>query len=672
MADNFLETGTVNHNFSGYGYDRVLAELNSDMRENDTKINHLRQMAENADDDAIKLKLEDEYRAALEIRQSLIDGLELIKEYPDEFPVLYAMISREDTDETLVKFELNEVLAQTDEIVTEAQDVMPKGKQLELSCELPDAGKFGIVVTPYDKAGENDQQLKARINFDSKTIDNLNQTRLKAILEFCEKKGLSVYDLTIPYKDGVIAVDEKLAELTKKFLENRKVEDVQNPGAMPDDENNFVIFDVKVDDINLDANQKSSKPKKKPITLDAIYKETVEFIENDLKKTRNRSYFEKIKEVNGIKSYVFSLYDKPNKDNEKLDGVKDKNGVFVPTYSYRLYVAQDPKTQKFSFGYAVPGGKKMDDSMAGDFVGIMKKTGVTHLRFHNISNANKGVWMMACAEKGIVPIGISINTAKAKAMVEAARKKLTTEEFVEFKYRLAEQMLENAQKKCKDKNDKYLGLSKSEFDYITDLKSARNFESFRRAYEDVLYNNVLEQIDKGSKNSEKGAAITFGSMRALRSVFDIYWGHQNETFGQRLENIRDIVSLEDANKLSAIPQSKKLYELNSEEFLLLYNTILPHHIDNAENDILQAYSRELKRKPQRADAVVLASDLFPRAKGAVNEINIILTRNGIDTLTLPLEHKGLEFTRPANLNSNSSINNAQIQPVVNQGMQHAR
>ena len=674
MASNFLETATVNHNFREYGYEKVLAELNADMEENNRKIAHLHQMAQSVSDTPTKVQLEAEYKQCLDMKASLTDGLTLIKEYPEEFPVLYSMIAREDTSQSGVKFELNEVLAHTDEIVTEAQDVMPKGKQLELTCELPDAGKFGIVVTPYDKAGENDEQFKARINFEEDTVAKLNEARLKTILEFCEKKGISVYDMTFPYKDGLVDVDEKLFELTQQFLQNRREEDAQNSGPTPEDDTQekFVMLEAEVKPLEHSANDNKPKKAKKEVTLADMIDEMTDFIENDLKKTKGFSYFVRTKNIDGLQTYVFSLYDKPNRDNEKLDGKKDKNGFHVPTYAYRLYVAQNPKTGKFSFGYATPGGKKMDDTMAGDFVGVMKKTGVTHLHFHNVSSANKGVWMMACAEKGIVPIGISLNTAKARAMVEVARKKLSTEEFVTFKYRLADQMLENAQNKCKDKSDPNFGLSKSERDFISGLKTAKNFDNFRIAYEDGLYGRVLDQIDIGSKDSEKGAATTFGSMRALKSVFDIYFGHHDKTFGQRLAEIKETLPQEEYEKLLAISPDKKMVDLSTQDFVLIYDTILDRHIQNAETDILQAYSRELKRKPRRADGIVLASDLFPRAKGAVNEINITLSRNGIDTLTLPLEHKGLEFARPDELNEIQQTNTNQQQPLINQGAQNAR
>ena len=58
MASNFLETGTLNHNFREYSFENVLAELNADMEENNKKITHLRQMAQSVTDKETKIKLE--------------------------------------------------------------------------------------------------------------------------------------------------------------------------------------------------------------------------------------------------------------------------------------------------------------------------------------------------------------------------------------------------------------------------------------------------------------------------------------------------------------------------------------------------------------------------------------------------------------------------------------
>ncbi len=661
MAKTYLETNTVYHNFRDYSYENVSAELGQELDNQRSKILEIYQMIGSVDKETQNLyaqKAEEFNRKLDKIGQSL----ELLKKYPAEFPALYAMRSRTPEDEA--HFEFREIENDESEIITESQDVLPKEKRLELVCTLDGAGEFGLSVEPYDKAGEESSQLKARINFSQKALEDLNANRLKQILEFCEKRGLSVYDLDVPMKDGVVDVDETLAVLCKQFLEERKKADSQKDS--PDIENvteqdfnllDFRVSEAPVADLAIPELQKNVKKEQKKKTLDSVYDDIVDMLEKDMHKTLGLSYFTRRKRIEGLSTYVFSIYDKSDPNNEKKDGVKDKNGIYVPTYAYRLYISQDPKTERFVFGYAMPGGKKMDDVMAGDYLAIVKKTGVTHVNFENLSSLDKGVWMMACAEKGLVPIGISINTAKAKAMVEAARKKLSSEEFMVFKRNLANQMLENAAAKCKDKNDRRLGLPESEFDYINNLKADYGFANFRTAYdaENGLYNAVLKDIEKGGRDKESGAATTFGAMRALRGVFDIYNKHQYQTFGDVLNDnsFKQLkISAENKAGLTAkIPENKPLLEFDTGDFITLYQTLQPHYVAEAKKDILDAYHRESNRKgPKRADNVVLSSDLFPGVKGVVNEINVILRHKGIEALTLPTEHNGLNFARPEERN----------------------
>lgn len=656
MAKTYLEINTVNHSFAEHGYESVSAELNRErdyQRDQILQISGMQKSADEKTQNQLTKEIE-QFRSKLEQNRY---NRELLKKYPDEFPVLYAMRNRVSEEEA--SFEFKEVLNEKPEIVTEAQDILPKEERLEMVCTVNGAGSFGLSIEPYDKPGEDNRQLKARINFSQKALDDLNAERLKRILEFCEQRGLSIYDIDLPMKDGKIDVDEKLAVLTRQLLEERqrKAAQQKSPDVDALTERDFNILDVKVPeayvgDIDVQTPKAIAQGKKKEKTLDGIRKDLTDMLEKDMHKTRGLSYFERIKKIDGKSTYVFSLYDKPSRDNEKLDGLKDKNGVYVPTYAYRLYISQDPKSGRFVFGYATPGGKKMDDVMAGDFLGIVKKTGATHVNFSNVSNLDKGVWLMACAEKGLVPIGIGINMAKAKAMVEAARKKLSSEEFMTFKRNLANQMLENAQQKCKDKNDRKFGLPSSEFDYINNLKADYDFDNFRSAYDgdDGLYNEVLKDIERGGKDKETGAATTFGAMRTLRKVFDVYENYQYATFGdfvrsEKYEHLK--LTPEEKAKLSTIPENRVFTELTKDDFMLLYKTLLPRQVENSKKEILEAFRRETNRKgPKRADSVVLSSDLFPGVKGAVNEINIILKRNGIEALTLPTEHNGLDFARP--------------------------
>lgn len=662
MAKTYLQTNTVNHNHQSGSYENIEQELIKEQRYLDEQLVRVRADIASGEGGEAALNAEQtSYRQALD---TAAHDMELLKKYPESFPYLYSVREHAKADDIHGAF--REVLSDDAEIVTEAGDVMPRDEMLELNYEI-DGIPFAVSAEPYDKPGEDEAQLKGRINFSSQAIDNLNAERLKQILAFCEQHGMSVYDMDIPMKEGKVDLDEKLASLMQQVLEARRAQDAANPGADADDENlnhyQEITPETKDLDVALAKGPKLKLKAKAPKTLNGIKNDLLELIEKDMKKTRGMTFFERTRNIGGLSTTVFSIYDKPDKDNEKKDGLKDKNGVYVPTYTYRLYVAQNPKTGRFVFGYSTPNGKKLDDAMAGDFIGVVKKSGATHVNFSNLGNSDKGVWMIACAEKGLVPIGISINMAKAKAMVEAARKKLNHEEFVLFKKRLADQMIENSEKKNPGKAR--FGMEKSEYDFVQTMRSGYDFENFRSAYdaEGGLYTTVLSRIEEGGANAEKGAAITFGAMRTLRSVFDLYVKNQQSTFGEALakstgSNNKYALTKEEVLALSQIPAGKPMMELTTEDFMTIYRVLEPRQVKQAEEDILSAYRRELKRKPQRADTIVLTSDLFPKVKTEVNGINIYLGREGIDTLTLPNEHSGLSFARPEELNPQPTNQNA--------------
>ena len=660
MARTYLQTNTVNHNHQTGSYENIERELIKEQQYLNAQLARVSADILSGEGDDAALNAEQaSYRQALD---TAVQDMALLKKYPESFPYLYSVREHAKADEMQGTF--REVLSDDAEIVTEAGDVMPRDEALELNYEI-DGVPFAVSAEPYDKPGEDEAQLRGRINFSVKAIENLNEERLKQILAFCEQHGMSVYDIDIPMKEGKVDLDEKLASLMQKVMDARRAQDAANPGAGADDENLNHYQEITPETKDLDVAFVKGTKVKPPKTLNNVKNDLLELIEKDMKKTRGLTFFERTRNVGGLSTTVFSIYDKPDKDNEKKDGLKDKNGVYVPTYTYRLYVSQNSKTGRFVFGYSTPNGKKLDDAMAGDFIGVIKKSGATHVNFSNLSNADKGVWMMACAEKGLVPIGISINMAKAKAMVEAARKKLNHEEFVLFKKRLADQMIENSEKKNPGKAR--FGMEKSEYDFVQTMRSGYDFENFRSAYdaEGGLYTTVLSRIEEGGANAEKGAAITFGAMRALRSVFDLYVKNQNETFGEALAkstgaNNKYALTKEEVLALSQIPAGKPMMDLNTDDFMAIYRVLEPRQIRQAEEDILAAYRRELKRKPQRADTIVLASDLFPKVKSEVNGINIYLGREGIDTLTLPNEHSGLSYARPEELNPQPTAQNTQV------------
>ena len=573
MARTYLEFQTVNHHFETLGYENLMREL--------------------------------------EAKGATAD-MELLKKYPESFAKLYDIRESTQAEENMV-FEMRETDLERPEIVTEAKDVEDKTKRLELACQTEDGLKFTLMAEPYDKPGEDNPQLKMRLNFADETLEKLNDEKFKRILEFCERHGISVYSIDLPEAGNEFSLDEKLADLTKKFLENRREEDLNTPEDVH-------IIQSEIEDVDVRSGI-DIKKKKGPKTLQAVYADMVKFLEKDIHKTAGLTYFEHMKD--GM--VEFSLYDKPNRDNEKLDGQKDKNGVYVPTYSYRLYIGQNEKTGNFQFGYATPGGKKMDDVMAGDFMGVIKDSGATHLDFRNIPNQDKGVWLVACAEKGIVPIGISLNIAKMNMMREKARVKLGQEEFIRFEKRLAAQYRENAEVKGKT-------LESSEESMLSGLEEMYKFENLRKGYSNI-YLTFIDKIEEGAKDRDYGAATTIGAGKALTTLFEIY---------KKMPDLESFVSqnpnLKEAVMSTGISLKKSKLDLAPQEWEKLYDALIPAHIEKAKVEIQSELKREEGRKYRRNPLIVI-DGIVKDVKGSLSSFNAYLQENGVDKLALPTDYK---------------------------------
>lgn len=574
MARTYLTFKTLNHRFEEMSYDNVMRALEDKKAEAD---------------------------------------IDLLKKYPESFPKLYSIRENISEDDHL-HVQMREVEVTRADIVPEAKDVEDKTKGLELAFETEDGSKFAIAVELFDKAGEDKPQLRARLNFDEETLSKLDDVRFKRILEFCEKNGISVYDIDLPEEGSDFSLDDKLLELTKKFLADRREEDLKAPEEIRE-------LETAVPEHEVISIPEPKKKAKKPKTLESLREDMLNFLENDIHKTRGLTYFEHHR--NGM--LEFSLYDKPNRDNEKMDGLEDKNGFHVPTYAYRLYIGQDQKSGKFRFAYATPGGKKMDDVMAGDFLGVIKGTGITHLNFKNIPNQDKGVWLVACAEKGIVPVGISLNIAKMNMMKEKARGKLGQEEFILFEKRLAEQYRDNAALKGKK-------LERSEENMLASVEEVYKFENFRKGYSNI-YLKFIDKIEEGSQDRDYGAATTIGAGYALGALFEIYKKHPDlEDFVSKNPDLKESVAA------TGISLKKSKYDITPQEWEKLYDAFIPIHIEKAKKEIKAELAREEKRKYRRNPLVVI-DGLVKDVKGSLSGFNAYLQENGVDKLTLPTDYK---------------------------------
>ena len=471
MPNNYVQVSNITHNYTAYLPENIKRELDA--------------LAERG----LPSEVTQKYQRYLE-------------NYPEEFSVLYRVSQQSISSDIDVSYDLKEVPYRRPEIACEEYDVAGKSKQLELECTMADGTKFGLSAL---KTSTEPQQMQGQISFPDETLRDLNDEKLKQIFEFCHKYGFSTFGLSLPLSGGVIDVDAKLKELFDRYQEKELQNRTENPGAPKPDEaeethaqNTDENVNIPSAGQNIDMSQHYTTVTEDVPTIPnvSLEQEVMNFenmLRKDYHKKEYRSYWKHVKRMNGVPTYVFSVYDKENPDNYKNDGKADPKNphVHVPTYAYRLYVSYS--NDRFHFGYATPGGKPFDQSLAGDVIGEIKKTGITHLNLSAVPNCDKMTWMMACAEKGIVPKGVKITRDKAEKMLNAAKAKLSKEELSAFERRLMEQWEANYAAKgdtlsvsdqayiqqCKNESIDLLRQQKNE---LSAANLNRDFVNFKTAY----------------------------------------------------------------------------------------------------------------------------------------------------------------------------------------------
>ena len=445
MAHNFLDIKNIDYN-ARYSLDNVKAQIE--------KMKHYPERAKEAEEmEALCEKYSDQFAALFKVK--------------DE-----AFLDDEDGLSLSMVFEESEYHRPDVEI--DKHDTVPP-KQLKLTCTIDDSKtgestSFSLSALPTipNTADEKEpQRLRGEISFTEEALKNLNEEKFKQIMDFCNTHGFSTFGLTLPMRGGEIDVDEKLAELLKKYQEQQKQDEV--PSTKPSEDKDINEGFNKEDFISLldEAAEEEKvseteatlapateeKPTAKPssakhMSLDDMLKNVRAFIEKDLYKLPNLSYWEHHKIIDGRDAYVFSIYDTENAENYHNDGQKTKDGQYKTTASCRLMVSQD-RNGKFFFGYSTPSNTPIKQDLATDFLGEIKKANITHLNFTNIPKRDKMTFMIACAENGIIPKNLSFSKSKVEKMLQSAQTKLTTEAYTSFIEDLMDQWEEETAKKGK-------------------------------------------------------------------------------------------------------------------------------------------------------------------------------------------------------------------------------
>ncbi len=688
MAEIYMQTPTLNHNFEEYSYENVKAYLENMKRNNDAF--------------GVAAKTSKDIEAFRYAEKEIASYMQLLGRFPDEFPVLHCIhqhgifLSGED-ENAPVDFEFEPIDFRKPEIVTEKHAVADKKEQLELKCTLRDGTKFGL--SAVERNGAAGGLLTGQISFPDETLKNLNAKNLASIFDFCELVGFSTFNLDIPMIDGVVDAEGKIAALQKLLDEYKKQKleeglvsedprkEAEDGISFEEDDYNILSDDALQDAMaNLPQEQKTANipsptkgqtQKNNSPDFSTVCAGFQKFLEDDLHKKQGLSYWVRNKDINGAKGVVFILYDKEDASNFRNDGRPDSKNphLYVPTFSYRIYVAKR-KDGKLVFGYATPNNKKLDDTMAGDLIGEIKKTGITHLKLTNISNQDKMVLMLACAEKGIVPTGVTINEDKALKMIKAAEgKNLPANELAAFKRRLAGQMEKNAKEKGKTlspgekalvqklKNDA-LRLVETRKDALDIAEFEEKFHNFRKAYDDTLKHQINRTIMQGSLNKKTGAAESIAAMRTLARTFDVVMGKDANLEATLSERMNDLLlhpiksregfvtsvrlTEEEKRALSVIPAEKKIKDLTTEDWQTVYNVLYERQYKEAGANIIQRYKDDEASRAHAKDHILIGEE-WTVALGEVISINDRLSQKGAAKLELPDRHRGLSFERPEEL-----------------------
>lgn len=381
---------------------------------------------------------------------------------------------------------------------------------------------------------------------------------------------------------------------------------------------------------------------------------------NSLGKRENLSFFKTGGSILGGGYTVYTVFDSENADNMKENGVKTKGKVKY-TYSYKLYVGHTDDGE-LSIMYHVRENKKLDEGLAGALAGKFKDLKYTHINIPtNIPDCDKKTIRIALAEKGIVPVGMSLDKSKAQGMIKAAKEKLTAEDFATFKYRLALQMEENAMIKGKK-------LAQSEKDFIDSLKNAHDYSAFVDAYNNNIKSVMRKKLSEANDNYDDGAINKIAVYMTLNKLFEIY---DTQTMANSSLVNSDKLTPEEKRLITAAGADRKTSQLSAGQMTKVYEILFEQCKKDAkkrvDKDLIDArdIGNTTSKGAKRPDDTII-KNVFNNIKNGFDDINDALATKGCEEIAPPKasgfmyydqfyrEHP--EFTR-RNTNNNNNTNN---------------
>lgn len=456
-----------------------------------------------------------------------------------------------------------------------------------------------------------------------------------------EDKRLDIEDISadLPASDMVLKAENRDAKasfkdvhLKNKALPENKFEAADVADTTTQEPQSFTSEATQTPDSVSVPQQNKAPVKKTKKPLEKAEEQFEKYFEKGLAKRRRYSYFKTYTGCffKGWTEYI--IYDTEDRHNRRKDGVKDsKSGNVRYTYSFKFFIRQD-KDGNLHFAYRTPNHKPINEDIVGGIAGQLKDLGFTHLNFTgNIPDKEKGIWRKALAEKGIVPVGMSLDRSKAEGMIKAAKEKLSSEEFSNFKYRLALQMDKN--NKAKGKN-----VDKSEQDFIDGLLMARKYEAFSSGYSEVLKGKITRLVHPEVER-ENGAVEKIAAMANLRRLFNAF------KIGVETGSILNSRVLTDREK-DLIRNSPDLLgnpsKFNGSEFSQLYDIMFPESCKNAKIELEKKFREPGAKRAHETIKKGQFNAAYNSCKSIIKELKAL----GVDEIDLPETTDNLPYNAP--------------------------
>ncbi len=671
-------------------------------------------------EDALKARHEfnSELDIARDEVQDFNNELALLKKYGDDFAYLHRIKKIEDCSNEGVNLEMVEISKDyargtntDDSYFADLANGTGVGKNIALKVSIDDeTPDFYLSLQQHDNPVNGKREHQLKIAMDSDDVPNLSKDNLQKILAFCESHGFSTLSADFPFSfDGIENEDKfhsllnelqheanKREEIARKHQEKLDADLLKEEVYSSTSQNDNVAEDYSDTPItgepssadrlyqnfatsnNEDKSfwEKLKERVKKPFVRNHSnnnsskkdlkikrkkFEETLEkkMFEEALGKERNMSYFKGhvASGIFGSSWTVYTFFDSPDKNNMAENGRKDKNGKPKYTYSFKLFVTQDSEGG-LHFAYHMRDNKKVSEDMVNALVGQFKDAGLTHIRFpKGVPDSDKKIWRIALAEKGIVPIGMSIDRAKAQGMLEAAKKKLSDEAYAKYKFRLGLQMKENYEKKGKEPDT-------SEKEYIDSLIISHYYEPFAGAYGAVLKGGMSQKLRAAGKDPKMSAVKKVAIYYAFNRLFSVYDSEvQKGTIAQSPE-LNDV----EKRRIKDAGLDIEPHKLSKEQMVELYELLLPRCMKEADRELEEAFleakdvGNVAAKGAKRADNMI-CKEIFDAARNSFEDVNERLKNCGCDEINMPkvmgrLQYDAFYDKHPEFLRRNTNTNTA--------------